>query len=138
MPYRAYPQKYKLEREISKMAILDDLIKVEGVAAAGWITPDGKCADYKANMEMPKELANKAAQYIATVTMLFDTLADAFSKESQMNWTPQQGWTYSGGDWTVVAWGDVGVFCQTEKTDMEKLFSVLEGSGVEEDIQSGI
>ncbi|MCL4499362.1 MAG: DUF2173 family protein [Chloroflexi bacterium] len=82
-------------------------------------------------------MADKTAQYIATVTMLFNTLADAFSKESQMKWTPQQGWTYSGGDWTVVAWGDIGVFCSTEKTDMHELFKVLEGCRAEE-VRAGI
>lgn len=113
------------------MVSLDELVKIEGVAAAGKITSDGKCADYKTNMDMSKEMADKTAQFIHTVTTLFNTLADAFSKESQMKWTPQQGWTYSGGDWTVVVWGDVGVFCQSEQTDMHKLFSVLESSEAE-------
>lgn len=119
------------------MISLDELVKVDGVVAAGRITPDGKCADYRTNMDMPKELADKSAQYIATVTMMFNTLADAFTKESQMQWTPQKSWTYSGGDWTVVAWGDVGIFCQTEKTDMRKLFSVLESSKTQE-VRPGI
>lgn len=114
------------------MGLLDELINVEGVVAAGRITPDGKCTDHRANMDMSQEMADKTGQYIATVTMMFNTLADAFSKESQMKWTPQQGWTYSGGDWTVVVWGDVGVFCHTDKTDMQKLFSTLEESRAEE------
>ena len=119
------------------MVSLNDLIKIDGVAAAGRITPDGKCADYKTNLDMSKDLADKSAQYIATVTMLFNTLASAFSMESGMNWTPQQGWTYSGGDWTVVFWGDIAVFCQTEKTDMHELFNALE-SDVTSEIRAGM
>jgi hypothetical protein len=33
--------------------------------------------------------------------MLFNTLAGAFTQLSKMNWVPQQGWAYTGGDWTV-------------------------------------
>jgi roadblock/LC7 domain-containing protein len=113
------------------MVSLDDLAKVEGVAAVGRFAVDGRCADYKANMDMSKQMADKTAQYLATVTMMFNTLADAFSKETGMSWTPQEGWTYSGGNWTVVVWGDVGVFCDTENTDMGELFEVLEGSEME-------
>lgn len=113
------------------MVSLDELIKIDGVAAAGRFSIDGKSTDFKSNMDMPQELVAKSAQYCATVTMMFDTLADAFSKESQMKWTPRQGWTYSGGEWTVVAWGDVAVWCKSEETDMEKLFSVLESSEAE-------
>lgn len=111
---------------------LDELVKIEEIAAAGRITHDGKSTDHRANMDMSQEMADKTAQYIATVTMMFNTLADAFSKESQMKWTPQQGWTYSGGDWTVVVWGDIGILCQTEKTDMKEPFCLLEGSRAEE------
>ena len=113
------------------MVSLDDLIRVEGVAVASRFTVDGRCTEHKANMDMPKEKADKAAQYIATVTMMFNTLADAFSKESQMAWTPQHGWTYSGGDWTVVTWGNVAVFCESRKTDMGKLFEVLTSEAAE-------
>ena len=33
------------------MATLDDLINIEGVAAAGEFTADGKLVDYKAKMD---------------------------------------------------------------------------------------
>lgn len=118
------------------MVSLDELTNIEGVAVAGRFAMDGRCTDHRANVDMSQEKADKAGQYIATVTMMFNTLADAFSKESQMSWTPQKGWTYSGGDWTVVVWGDVGVFCQTETTDMHKLFQVLETS--ETEVKTGV
>jgi hypothetical protein len=41
-----------------------------------------------------------------------------------MNWTPQQGWAHSGGDWTVAvgAGGPKGVFIETAKADFNNLF----------------
>jgi roadblock/LC7 domain-containing protein len=74
-------------------------------------------------------LAAGGAQFCATVSMLFDTLAGAFSQMSGMSWTPQQGWAYSGGDWTVAvgAGGRKGVFVETAKADFNKLFGALVG-----------
>jgi roadblock/LC7 domain-containing protein len=73
------------------------------------------------------ELAAGAAQFCGTVSLLFDTLSGAFSQMSGMNWTPQQGWAYSRGDWTVAvgAGGRKGVFIETAKADLNNLFRVL-------------
>jgi roadblock/LC7 domain-containing protein len=83
------------------MTGLAELLEIEGVVAAGEWAKDGSLSDYKASMDMSPELAAGAAQFCATVSMMFDTLSGAFSQMSGMNWTPQQGWAYSGGDWTV-------------------------------------
>ena len=109
------------------MASLEDLLTVDGVAAAGEFAPDGSLVDYKASMDMSPEMAAGAAQFCATVTMLFNTLAGAFSQMSGMNWTPQQGWAYSGGEWTVAIGGGgyKGVFIETAKADFNKLFELL-------------
>ncbi len=97
--------------------------------AAGEFTADGTLVDYKANMDMSREMAEMSAQFCATVTMMFNTLASAFSQLSGMNWTPQQGWAYSGGDMTVAigGGGDKGVFIETTKADFNQLFQVLVG-----------
>lgn len=42
-----------------------------------------------------------------------------------MQWVPQQGWAYSGGDWTVAISGNRGVFVETARTDFNQLFQVL-------------
>ncbi len=110
------------------MATLDDLIKIDGVVAAGEFTADGKLVDYKANGDMSRDMAEMAAQFCATVTMMFNTLAGSFSKLSQMNWVPQQGWAYSGGDMTVAVGrgGKKGVFIETAKADFNQLFQILD------------
>lgn len=108
------------------MASLGDLIKINGVAAAGQFTLDGKLVDYKANMDMSKEMAEMTAQFCATVSMMFNTLAGAFTQLSKMQWIPQKLWSYSGGDWTVVIGnGNKGVFVETNKADFNKLYRAL-------------
>ncbi len=110
------------------MASLDDLLKINGVAAAGEFAADGKVVDFKANMDMPPEMAAMSAQFCATVTMLFNTLAGAFGQLSQMKWAPQQGWMYAGGDWTAAVGGNRVVFVETAKADFNELFRTLVGS----------
>ena len=111
------------------MANLEELLKIDGVVAAGEFGKDGSLVDYQSNMDMSPELAQGAAQFCATVSMLFDTLGGAFSQMSGMNWSPQQGWAYSGGDWTVALGegGRMGVFIETAKADFNELFRVLIG-----------
>ncbi|MGH7885560.1 MAG: DUF2173 family protein [Thermodesulfobacteriota bacterium] len=109
------------------MSKLDDLLHIEGVVAAGEFTTDGKLVDFKGTMEMPQEIAHMTAQFCATVTMMFNTLAGAHTKISGMNWLPQQGWAFSGGEWTVAVGGNIGVFVETSKADFNKLFSTLVG-----------
>jgi roadblock/LC7 domain-containing protein len=106
---------------------LEELLKIDGVVAAGEFAPDGSLVDYEAEMEMSEELAAMSAQFCATVSMLFDTLAGAFSGSSGMEWTPQHGWAYSGGEYTVAVGGSRGVFVETEKADFNELFAALIG-----------
>jgi roadblock/LC7 domain-containing protein len=109
------------------MATLDELLNIDGVVAAGEFTADGKLVDYKAKMDMSQEMAEMTAQFCATVTMMFNTLAGSFAQLSQMNWVPQQGWAYSGGDFTAAIGGNQGVFIETVKADFNQLFEVLVG-----------
>jgi roadblock/LC7 domain-containing protein len=109
------------------MAKLDDLLKIDGVTAVGEFTADGTLLNYKANINMPPEMAAMSAQFCASVSMMFNTLAGTFSHLTPMKWTPQQGWAYSGGDMTVAVGGRIGVFIRTEKADFNKLFQALAG-----------
>ncbi len=110
------------------MATLDELLNIDGVVVAVEFTADGKLVDYRAKMDMSQEMAEMTAQFHATVTMMFNTLAGSFAQLSQMKWVPQQGWAYSGGDFTAAIGGNQGVFIETAKTDFNQLFEVLVGS----------
>lgn len=109
------------------MATLDELLKINGVVAAGEFTADGKMVEYKAKIDMSPEMAAMTAQFCATVTMMFNTLAGSFAQSSKMKWVPQQGWMYAGGDWTVAIGGNKGVFVETAKADFNQLFQTLVG-----------
>ena len=65
--------------------------------------------------------------WASAVTMMFDTLAGSFAQLSGMNWVPQQGWAYAGGEWTVCIGGNRGVFVETAKADFNRLFEALVG-----------
>jgi roadblock/LC7 domain-containing protein len=111
------------------MATLTELLDIEGVVAAGDFNLDGSLVDFEAKMDMSEEMAQMTAQFCATVSMMFNTLAGSFTKLSGMNWVPQQGWAYSGGEWTVCIGSDGtrGVFVETAKADFNRLFEVLVG-----------
>lgn len=109
------------------MATIDDLVRIHGVVIAFEFAPDGTLTRYKANVEAPLELVAMAAQFCASITMNFNTLAGAFTKLNAMPWVPQQGWTYSGGEFTAILGGGgyIGVFADTAKADSNRLFDML-------------
>lgn len=110
------------------MATLDDLLRVEGVVAAFSFGADGKLVDYKARVDMSPEMAAMAAQFCATVTMLFDTLAGAYTQLSKMRWLPQNGWAFCGGEWAVVVDKDRrGAFVELAKADASRVLATLIG-----------
>jgi roadblock/LC7 domain-containing protein len=77
-------------------------------------------------MPMPQEMAQMTAQFCATVTMMFNTMAGAYTKLSQMNWVPQKMWTYTGGDYTVaIGHNNIGVFAETSKMDLNEVTRML-------------
>lgn len=109
------------------MATLDELLEIEGVVAAGEFEADGSLRDYRAKMDMSPEMAQMTSQFCATVTMMFNTLANSYTQLSGMRWVPQQGWAYSGGEWTVAVGGGgyKGVFVETARADFNRLFEAL-------------
>ena len=111
------------------MASLDELLQIERVVAASEWTKGDSLVDYRASMDMSPDLAAQGARFCATVSMTFETFASAFSQTSGMSWTPQQGWAYSGGEWTVAVGGGgrKGVFVETAKADLNELFAALVG-----------
>lgn len=108
-------------------ASLDDLMKIEGVVAATEFTLDGKLVDYRSKMNITAEMAATCAELCAPVNIMFETLAQELMRFSDMNWAPQRGWAFSGGDWTIAVGGNRGVAVKTVKADFNALFRVLVG-----------
>lgn len=110
---------------------LDDLLALKGVAAVGEFGRDGSLKDFKANVEFSGELAETTAKFTAAVTQLFDVLAASFTQlNDQFSFAPQQGWAYSGGEWSVAVGGNRGVFVKTAEADYNELFAELVGARV--------
>lgn len=107
---------------------VDELLEIDGVIAAGEFASDGSLVEHTTATEMSEELAAMSAQFTATVTMLFETLAGAFTELSDMDWIPQQGWAYTGGSYTIAVGGHRAVFAETENVDFNQLFDTLVGS----------
>jgi roadblock/LC7 domain-containing protein len=106
---------------------IDELMQIEGVVAAGEFTPDGKLLNYRSKLPMSAEVAGMCAELCAPVNVMFETLSEQFMRFSEMNWSPQKGWAYSGGAWTIAVGGTRGVFVETSKADFNLLFRVLVG-----------
>ncbi len=111
----------------TQTSALDELLKLNGVVAAGEFRPDGALVEFRANTSMTPELAAMSAQFCSSVTQLFNTLGLAFDKLSGMSWAPQRGWAYSGGQYTVCVGGNRGLFVETGKADFNQLFAALSG-----------
>lgn len=111
---------------IEMAATLDDLTKIEGVTIAFEYAPDGTCVDYR-GMDIAPEMAAMVTRYCAIVTMMFKTLSSSFTTLSEQNWIPPQGWSYTGGDYTVVigAGGYRGVFIERNKANVNELLAKL-------------
>lgn len=107
---------------------LDDLLKINGVVAAGEFGLDGSLVDYKAEVEFSQDLAQTTARFTAAVTQVFNVLAESFTKlNPEFNFIPQQGWAYAGGEWSVAVGGTRGVFVKTADADYNQLFAELVG-----------
>ncbi len=115
--------------ELMGIATLDDLIQMEGVCLAFEFGVDGKLKDYKARADISREMVESASQFCATVTMMFNTLAGAYTKMSGWNWTPQKGWAYVSEEWAVCIGGDGyrAVWVETSRADFNKIYQAVVG-----------
>jgi len=115
-----------------------DLLKVRGVVIAGDFTPEGKLSGYKGKIDLSPEMAATAAKFAATIAMMLEALALAYSEIEKMGtgtvWVPERLWMYSGGDWTAAVssphWAIVNT-AQLEFTplyDPKKEVSAIEGA----------
>lgn len=106
-------------------ATLDELINIDGIVCAIEFNPEGTIVDYRSQIDISPQMVSMTAQFCSTVCMMFNSLTNAYSQLSDMNWSPQQGWTYSGGDWTAACGGNRAVFVKTEEADFNQLYESL-------------
>ena len=109
------------------MATLQELLDLEGFVVAGEFDFEGRMLDYEAKIDMSEEMAQMSAQFCAAVSVMLNTLASSFAERSGMNWVPQHGWAYSGGEWTACIGdgGRRGALVETVKAAFNRLFEAL-------------
>lgn len=108
------------------MTTLDQLMQIRGVMAAGEFTIGGDLVDFRSAMQMPQDQAGMTAQFCGTVSIMFNTLAKAYSHMyTNMSWLPPKFWAYGGGDMAVCVGGTKGVFAEIAKADFNQLFKAL-------------
>jgi len=109
------------------MATLQELLNLEGVVVAGEFDFEGRILDYEATMDMSEVMAQTAAQFCAAVSVTLNTMDSSFADRSGMDWVPQHGWAYSGGEGRACIGdgGRRGVFVETSKADFNRLFEAL-------------
>ncbi len=105
--------------------ILESLLKMDGVVAAGEFSGEGKLLRYKTKIGMLPEMKKMSAEFCSTITMMFTTMSDALTQVSHLKLVPQHGWAYSGGDWVVVVGGHFAVYAETGKADVGSLLKTL-------------
>ncbi|MBI4402319.1 MAG: DUF2173 family protein [Nitrospirae bacterium] len=109
------------------MATLDQLMQIKGVVAAGEFTPGGELVDFRSALSMSQDQAGMTAQFCSTVSIMFNTLAKAYTHMySNTNWLPPKFWAYGGGDMAVCVGGTKGVFVEIAKADFNLLFRTLQ------------
>lgn len=110
------------------MPTLEDLLAIKVAVWAGEVSPDGKIVDSRSAMEMKPEVLAVTAEFLATVTSVFTTLASAHKELTSMSWLPPRGWLYAGGDWIVASSGGKAVFVRASETSLDDIMGRLSPS----------
>jgi roadblock/LC7 domain-containing protein len=95
------------------MSEFDELVASPGVLMAGRFGPDGRVAEHKTTgLYVENPAATGIMQWFcAAITTMFGSMAYAVdiatqSSFSETSWLPVQSWTYTGGDYVIVVYGD--------------------------------
>jgi roadblock/LC7 domain-containing protein len=115
------------EQNGEHLATLDELAAVKGVNVAAQCTDNHILRAYKSQRGISDEEARQKAQFCISVSMMLNNFVSSFTPLSGVQWTPQQGWAYSVGEWTVVVGkgGKLGVYLDTAEADFNRLIEVL-------------
>lgn len=104
------------------MSEFDELLSRDGVVMAGRFGPGWRIADHKSRglfIENPAAM-ELAHRFCAALTMMFDSMALAMDSVTRTgfdtaSWRPLKGWSFRGGDYSIVVRGDRFVFAETKK-----------------------
>jgi roadblock/LC7 domain-containing protein len=100
----------------------DQLLSQDGILMAGRFGPGWTVADHKCKglfVECPAAL-EMARSFCSAITMVFNSLAFAADSITRTGfdpstWLPQQGWAFTGGDYSIAVHGDRFVIGESKK-----------------------
>jgi roadblock/LC7 domain-containing protein len=104
------------------MSEFDELVASPGVLMAGRFGPDGRVAEHKTTalyIENPV-MTGLAQWFCAAITTMFGSMAYAVdlmeqSGFNETSWLPMRSWTYTGGNYAIVVYGDRFMIAERDK-----------------------
>ena len=105
---------------------LDRLMDRPGVIAAGQFSPEGKVI--RSVGDLSEEEMVFTAQMCAGYARSLEMSVEQFSKATDMDWRPLNGWAVWAGKYAVVVMGNTGVFVDPRYADFNQLTVDLMGS----------
>jgi roadblock/LC7 domain-containing protein len=112
----------------------DQLISQDGILMAGRFGPDWTVTEHKCKglfVESPAAL-QMASTFCSAITMVFNSLAFAADSITRTgfdpsSWLPQQGWTFTGGDYAIAVRGDRFIIGESNKIrSLDELHRLLQ------------
>ena len=112
------------------MELIDQLLSIRGVFAAGNFDAEGHLNDFKTNpgFDLDAAVAANIAKQCAVAHRAMNGLGAGLSEASGLPWEPGIGWVYSGGEYSVAVSNGFGVFVQTMHCDFNDLFNAMVGA----------
>jgi roadblock/LC7 domain-containing protein len=106
------------------MASLDELLQVKGAVGALRFNDDGSLAEMAG--DLPAEYADLASEMCNATSRMMHQEADLFASYSGMRgWTPPEGWTMQGDQYSVCNLGNIACFVKNAEVSYNELFKAL-------------
>ncbi|MGB1111210.1 MAG: DUF2173 family protein [Gammaproteobacteria bacterium] len=112
------------------MQEIEDILRVEGVLAAGEFSQQGQLLGFKTNQgfELSESQAAEVAASCAKAHAAMQGFGEEMSEHLSDTWNPPVGWMYAAGKYTVAIGNGFGVFVDSFSVDFNDLFNAIAGS----------
>ena len=108
------------------MSILEKLLKIDGVIAAGGFKENGEYIEHKGDLS--KADAITLSEYCATINKLFDMTGKMHTKTTKLELTPLHGFVHCGGKYTLFTGATHHYAVADDTADWNEVsWAVLEG-----------
>ncbi|MCS6956845.1 MAG: DUF2173 family protein [Aquificaceae bacterium] len=110
---------------MQKLSKVEDLLKdIPGAVGVGEFSDDGKLLFYTDNLK--EQAAEYSAMLCATIKQLASTMAKGWDMYSgQEGFYPILGFAVGCGKYVAMVMGNVAVFAELEKADLDKTFEIM-------------